>query len=130
LPAPDKSPWLPPPHIGSGFSAASFPGFFVKQDGMQCHKNKALASRCLFMAAMLNRRVNPLDDLVALRNPYVANQGLAVVVDDVGSWKDAPPRYGPPLAAIARQPDGSWTFLFVDVEGLSVGNLLSTISSL
>jgi hypothetical protein len=130
LPSPDESPWLPPPHIGSGFSAALFPGSFVKQDGRRYHMNKALAARYLFMAAMLNGRVNPLDDLVALRNPYVANQGLAVVVDDAGSRKDAPPRYGPPLAAIARQPDGSWTFSFVDVRGLSVGNLLSTSSSL
>jgi hypothetical protein len=130
LPAPDGSPWLPPPHIGSGFAAALFPGLVVMQDGKRCHNNRVLASRCLFMAAMLNGRVNPLDDLLALRNPHVADQGLAsVVVDLAGCRKDAPPRHGPPLAAIARQSDSGWAFSFVDIDGLSVGNLLSVTST-
>ena len=114
----ENSSWQPPLTIGCGIEAALFPGSVVMPDGRRYHENEKLASRFLFIAAVLSGKVPFLEDLLpSARIGGHEEQNLLVFV--ARGCKAAAP-----LAAARRGLDGIWAFAFVDHKGLSIGSTL------
>ena len=118
----ENTSWQPPLTIGCGIEAALFPGSVVMPDGRRYHQNEKLATRFLFIAAVLSGKVPLLQDLLPSAR-IGGNEERDLLVFVARGCKEAPP-----LAAARRGSDGIWAFAFVDRMGLSIGSTLSISS--
>jgi hypothetical protein len=113
--------WCPTAGLDSRLVATFFPGSVVMKDGLRYHADRKLATRFLYMAAILQGGGN-----IRMRDLTTQSQrqdsSIIVFCLDRINTKESRPQ-----AAVVQQHNGDWAFSFVDKTGASVGSIIPVL---